>query len=86
LPICFFFKPDFDWNSENQKSQILPGFLFSRKGLGSGKTLSQLHIHYKSLLTRVYSMVMQDAKNIAKLLLLPWKRLMYLMRKKCTTG
>jgi len=67
----FFLKPDFDWNSENQKSQILPGFLFSRKGLGSGKTLSQLHIHYKSLLTRVYSMVMQDAKNIAKLLLLP---------------
>jgi len=30
-------------------------------------------------------MVMQDAKNIAKLLLLPWKRLMYLIRNKCTT-
>jgi len=41
---------------ENRKSQTTSGFfwLFQSERLGSGKTLSELHIHYKSLLTRVY--------------------------------
>jgi len=39
---------------EIQKSQKKSGFFQSEK-LGSGKTLSKLHIHYKSLLKRVYN-------------------------------
>jgi len=39
---------------EAKKSQILSGFFQSRR-LGSGKTLPELHIHYKFLLKRVYN-------------------------------
>jgi len=41
---------------------------FQSDWLGSGKTLSELHIHYKSLATS-----MQGAQNIGKILLLPQK-------------
>jgi len=45
------------WLFKNQKKadkiwRLLA--FFSRKGIVSGKTLPELHIHYKSLLTRVY--------------------------------
>jgi len=50
----------------NQKSQTQSGF-FQSKRLGSGKTLADLHIHYKSFLKRAYN----DAGNISKILLLP---------------
>ena len=62
-----FFKPNFEIQAflthlaffENQKYQSKSGFsfiiFFSPKGLaGPGKTLSELHIHYKSLLMGVY--------------------------------
>jgi len=39
---------------EIKKSQTKPGFFQSEK-LGSGKTLSELHIHYKPLLKTVYN-------------------------------
>jgi len=39
---------------ETKKGQTKSGFFQSEK-LSSGKTLSQLHIHYKSLLKRVYN-------------------------------
>ena len=43
---------------ENQEYQSKSGFIFynffSLKGLASGKTLSELHIHYKSSLMWVY--------------------------------
>jgi len=42
---------------------------FQLERLGSGKTLHELHIHHKSLLTRVYDHA--GAQNIAKILLLP---------------
>jgi len=58
---------------ENQKylSKYLAFyFIFIQsERLGSGKTLSELHIHYEALLTGVYNH--QGAKNIAKTLLLP---------------
>jgi len=34
--------------------QVRQNLTFQLEWLGSGKTLSELHIHYKSLLTRVY--------------------------------
>jgi len=61
-----FLKPDFEIQAfltrlpfyENQNYQSKSGFLFfiffQSERLGSGKTLSELHIHYKSLLTGVY--------------------------------
>jgi len=39
---------------EIRKSQTKSGF-YQLETLGSGKTLSELHIHYKSLLKRVYN-------------------------------
>jgi len=48
MPFAFFRiekKPDKIWQTKS-------GFLQSEK-LVSGKTVSELHIHYKSLLTRV---------------------------------
>jgi len=59
----FFLKPDVEilafferlWLfMEIQKSQKKSG-LFQSEKLGSGKTLSKLHIHYKSFLKRVYN-------------------------------
>jgi len=59
-------KPDFEilafferlwlfWKSKKaRKNLAFSGFL-SVGRLGSGKTLSELHIHYKSLLKRVYN-------------------------------
>jgi len=41
-----------------KKSQTKSGFFsgfFQSERLGSGKTLSELHIHYKSFLKRVYN-------------------------------
>ena len=65
LPICFFFGARF-WNSGcflntfgffgNKKARKFLLFLayFQSDRLGSSKKLSELHIHYKSLATRVY--------------------------------
>ena len=46
------------------------GAYFQSDRLGSRKTLSELHMHYKSLLQRG-SITMQGAQNIAKILRLP---------------
>jgi len=50
-----FWKSDFEilafLNAQNLAFSVL---FFNQKGLGSGKRLSELHIHYKSLLTIVY--------------------------------
>jgi len=61
LPIWLFFKPDFEilafferlrlFLEIKKARQNLSFFQFER--LGSGKTLSNLHIYYKYLLTRV---------------------------------
>jgi len=58
-----FLKPEFEimasfehlWFFGNQKARQNSAFsgFFQSKRLSSGKTLSELHIHYKSLLTRV---------------------------------
>jgi len=74
-----FLKPDFKILAflktfgffGNKKSQTKSGF-FQSERLGSGKTLSELHIHYKSLPKRVYnkSTTMQGAQNIENILLL----------------
>jgi len=50
-----FLKPQFEtlWLFWKSKSQTKFGF-FQSKRLGSDKALSELHIHYKSVLTRVY--------------------------------
>ena len=50
-----FLKTDFEILAffENQKQPDKSGF-FQSERLDSDKTLSELHIHYKSLLTRVY--------------------------------
>jgi len=61
-------KQIFEHRFENQKSQTKSRF-FRSETLGSGKTLSELHI-----ITNLFwqeSMNMQDAQNIAKILLLP---------------
>jgi len=44
-------------------------WLFSVGKVGSGKTLSERHILYKSPLKK--SITMQDAQNIERILLLP---------------
>jgi len=55
-----FFKPNFeilaffDARGFFYFSQNLAVSFFQSERLSSGKTLSELHIHYKSLLTRVY--------------------------------
>jgi len=64
LPNLAFLKPDFEILAslthlaffENQKTPETSGFFdfFQSERLGPGKTLSELHIHYKSLLTKVY--------------------------------
>jgi len=64
LPTCFFLKPDFEilaffehfWLFLEIKVRKIWLFLayFQSDRLGSGITLSELHIHYKSLATRVY--------------------------------
>jgi len=58
-----YLKPDFEilaflthfafFENQNKPNEIWWLFFHSEK-LGSGKTLSEPHIHYKSLLTRVY--------------------------------
>jgi len=47
------------WKSKNRSQSLFENqnkiwLFFSRKELDSDKTLSELHIHYKSFLTRVY--------------------------------
>ena len=62
-----FLKPDVEILAffENQKNARQNLAFFHRERLASGKTLSEIHIRHKSLLTRV------SVKNIAKILLLP---------------
>jgi len=66
---------------ENQKSQTKSGFFSVRKA-GSGKTLFELHIHYKSLLTRVDGHV--GCKEYCRLYHCPKNVRLYL-RSKCMT-
>jgi len=62
VAILGFLKPDFEilpffehlWLFGNKKSQTKSGF-FQSERLGFGKTLSEMHIRYRSLLTRVYN-------------------------------
>jgi len=42
----------FFWKSKKARQNLA---FFQSERLGSGKTLSKLHIHYKSLLKRVYN-------------------------------
>ena len=68
------------WFSQKAKQNM---FFFSRKGLALAK-----HCLSCMFVTNRFwreSMTMQGAKNIAKILLLPWKCSMYLRRNKCTT-
>jgi len=57
-------------------------FLQSER-LGSGKTLSELHIHYKSLLTRVYDHA--GHKESCKDFTVSLKCSIYIIKKKGTT-
>ena len=77
----------------NQKYQSKSGFFFiffQSAKLGSGKTLSELHIHYKSLLTGVYdhagckeycrdftvALKIFDIKNNCTTVYLRWKKML----------
>jgi len=60
----FFLKPYFEilaflnafgFFGNQQKANLAFSGFFQSERLGSGKTLSELHIHYKSLLKRVYN-------------------------------
>jgi len=58
-----FLKPDFEflafferlWLFMEIKNSQTKSVFFQSERLGSRKTLSELHIHYKSLLKRVYN-------------------------------
>jgi len=54
MKFCLFLTPLAFFG--NKKARKIWSFLayFQSERLGSGKTLSELHIHYKSLATRVY--------------------------------
>jgi len=43
------------WKSKKARLNVAFSGFFQSERLGSGKTLSELHIHYKSLLKRVYN-------------------------------
>ena len=85
-----FLKPDFAILSflthlaflKIKKSRENLDFFQSEK-LDSGKTLSELHIHYKSLLTRVYDHA--GYKEYCKGFTVALKCSMYFIRNKCTT-
>jgi len=66
LAVIFIMRPlAFLGNKKIQKNHAF----FSQKDLTLEKTLSDLHIHYKSLLKRVYNLA--GAQNTEKNLLLP---------------
>jgi len=50
----FFNAYGFYWNSKKARQNLGCSGFFQSERLGSGKTLSELHIHYKSPLTRVH--------------------------------
>ena len=68
----FFWRPWLFWKSRKARQILAFSGLFSVGKAWLGKTLSELHIHHKSLLTKVYG---HDAwcKEYYKDLLLPYK-------------
>ena len=81
--LAFFNTLGFFWCFDFHKKPNKICFFFSWKGLALAKHCLSCMFVTNSFWRE--STTMQGAKNIAKILLLPWKCSMYLRRNKCTT-